>query len=152
VNALGALFIELDEHHFRQRPEEFRRLEGPARAPALIAGMIAAEDALVLVAEDSSSGAIVGLAHVFKREFPETLVSPQRLVAELDSLVIAADRRRAGIATRLVLEAQRWTDHEGLAALELSVREFNHAALSFYEALGFEGLSRRLRSTLPRQN
>lgn len=148
IDALGALFIELDHHHFIRRPHEFLCLEGPARSREMIAGMVASETAAVFVAEEDASGRLVGLAHVHRRDFAPTIVAPARTVAEVDSLVVAPDARRRGVATRLLAEAQRWAALNGLTALELGVREFNADALAFYKAFGLVTASRRMTLTV----
>jgi ribosomal protein S18 acetylase RimI-like enzyme len=149
LDALAALFVELDAHHTRLRPDEFLQLDGPARPPAMIMAFMHDGDGVVFVAQDQLSGSIVGLAHVYKRVFPPSVVAPGRVIGELDSLVVFANSRRRGVATRLVEEAGRWSDEQGFGALELNVREFNGSALAFYQALGFMTVSRRLRRPRP---
>jgi diamine N-acetyltransferase len=147
IGGLSSLFVELDEHHFsRAAPGEFLTFEGPVRSPEHIAQLITAPDSAVLVAE--VDGVIAGFTHVFVRQIAANIVAPERKVAEMDTLVVAQEHRRQGIARRLVEAAVTWARAQGLGALELNVRGFNREAGAFYESLGFESISRRMRRRL----
>lgn len=52
-------------------------------------------------------------------------------------LAVSPDRRRAGLGRRLMEEAERWLRQHGVVKLNLMVRHSNHAAVGFYEQLGF---------------
>ena len=45
-------------------------------------------------------------------------------------------------------EAQVWAIAKGAASIELNVYEFNQAAISFYERLGYQTLSRKMSKEL----
>jgi diamine N-acetyltransferase len=42
-----------------------------------------------------------------------------------------------------------WARARDVQELDLNVYEFNHSAISFYEALGFQTVSRRMKRALP---
>ncbi len=144
LHQISALFVELDEHHIERRPEEFAELEAPARSIEYISNILATPSSALLVAEDAN-GELVGMSHMFVREMPATLVAPGRTIAEIDSLVVRSARRREGAGRLLVEAALRWADEQGVAAVELNVRGFNREALAFYENVGFEIASYRMR-------
>jgi ribosomal protein S18 acetylase RimI-like enzyme len=144
ADEVGALFVELDQHHFAQRPSEFYVLDRPARSQARIAELIQSETGVVLLAEDALTGLILGLADVRSREFKPTTVEPGRSIGEIDSLVVAREHRRRGVGTLLVRGTEHWAKRQGLSALELNVRGFNESAIAFYEASGFGTRSRRM--------
>jgi ribosomal protein S18 acetylase RimI-like enzyme len=52
-------------------------------------------------------------------------------------LAVAADRRRHGIARRLMAAAEAWCAVAGMPRLNLMVRADSDAVLGFYDALGY---------------
>lgn len=53
-------------------------------------------------------------------------------------LAVAPGRRRAGLGRALMAAAEAWLRGRGAPKIQLMVREDNHEALGFYEALGLE--------------
>jgi len=53
-------------------------------------------------------------------------------------LAVAPERRGQGLGRALMAAAETWLRARGAPKLQLMVREDNHAALGFYEALGLE--------------
>ncbi|AHE56963.1 GNAT family acetyltransferase [Sphingomonas sanxanigenens] len=51
-------------------------------------------------------------------------------------LAVAPDRQRAGLGRRMMAAAEQWLRAQGVPKIQLMVREDNHAAIGFYEALG----------------
>jgi ribosomal-protein-alanine N-acetyltransferase len=58
-------------------------------------------------------------------------------VAELESVAVKAESRRAGIGRRLCEAVIEWCRVEGVAAMELEVRAGSGGAIGLYEGLGF---------------
>ncbi len=145
--AVCMLFDELDELHRRARPDLFRRLEGPARAPADMAALIAGPDSALFVAEDKAFGHLVGLVTVAIRSTPAVAARAARRIAEIDNVDVARHARRHGIGRGLIRAAQEWAATRGLDTVELNVHEFNAGAIGFYQAVGFKPVTRRLSLT-----
>jgi ribosomal protein S18 acetylase RimI-like enzyme len=59
------------------------------------------------------------------------------LMAEIDELFVSDDMRSAGVASRLVAQAERSLGERGLVRLQLQLGIDNHHARHFYERLGF---------------
>jgi ribosomal protein S18 acetylase RimI-like enzyme len=57
-------------------------------------------------------------------------------------LAVRSDRQRQGIGRRLMAAAHEWVKERKLAEITLNVWEFNHQAVAFYQALGYDMLSR----------
>jgi GNAT superfamily N-acetyltransferase len=76
--------------------------------------------------------------NAIERTIAATIISPERRIAEVDTLVVRQDARRSGVATALMEAAGEWGRARGLKDLELKVRGFNTTALAFYQASGFE--------------
>ncbi|HVW79164.1 MAG TPA: GNAT family N-acetyltransferase [Alloacidobacterium sp.] len=57
-------------------------------------------------------------------------------ICELESVAVAADARRRGVATALLQELLRWAQSRQAVRLELEVRDSNYRAIRFYEKSG----------------
>jgi len=143
---LCSLYAEVDALHSRNLPRIFRDVPGPARPRQYIFETIASEDALLLVAEDA--GRVVGLLHAEVRPVPEYDLLVPRRFAHIGDIVVTETYRGHGVGRRLMEHAHRWAGEKGLSEVELNVFEFNRAAVTFYEELGYETTSRRMHKTL----
>ena len=61
----------------------------------------------------------------------------EETVAELESVAVKVDARRAGIGRRLCRAVIDWCRVEGASTLELEVRAGSGGAIGLYEGLGF---------------
>jgi diamine N-acetyltransferase len=141
---LARLFEDLAEFHRRGRPDLFLKPDGPEWALGEIERMIAGRDTAILVAEDSAFPHLIGLATVHVRDAPACAIQPARRIAEIAHLGVARHARRHGVGRALMREALRFAEARGAAAVELGVHEFNAGAIAFYEALGFQTVTRRM--------
>ena len=87
--------------------------------------------AAVFVAE-RDDGALVGRLSVSRDAHPAS-----SHVADL-GLMVASDARRQGVGRALLSAAVEWARGAGVRKLELHVFPWNDAAISLYEAFGFE--------------
>ena len=140
-SALAELWREADALHHAALPHIFAPPLDPARSPETIAAILADPDQGLLVGQDGRK--IVGLVHVTLRERRPPMV-PKRF-AVVEAIVVAASHRGAGIGRNLMAAAHRWAGDRGAAEVWLDVWEFNSTAIGFYEALGYETVSRRMR-------
>lgn len=90
---------------------------------------------IALTAEHQTSGRAVGFVVV-------SLVPPE---AELETIAVAGEFQRFGIARRLFGEMIRMLRETGTSRVTLEVRVANRAALTFYSSLGFAEVGRRTR-------
>jgi ribosomal protein S18 acetylase RimI-like enzyme len=63
-------------------------------------------------------------------------------------VVVRSAFRTCGIGKMLVEKTEAWAAAEGAASIELNVYEFNEGAISFYERLGYQAISRRMSKAL----
>ena len=87
--------------------------------------------AAVFVAE-REDGTLVGRLSVGRDPHPASAH-----VADV-GLMVALDARRQGVGTALLQAAVGWAREAGIRKLELHVFPWNDAAISLYEAFGFE--------------
>jgi len=93
----------------------------------------AGRERVVLVAEDTVSGAIVGFVVA-------GLMPPE---AELESIVVVGEFQRRGVARELFSALSETLGGSGIAEIMLEVRAGNGAALGLYRSLGFVEEGRR---------
>jgi ribosomal protein S18 acetylase RimI-like enzyme len=87
----------------------------------------------ILVAELLGERRVLGMCTL------QTLISTAEggRVGLLEDLVVAADFRNQGLGEKLLSEAVRWAECQGLKRLQLLADKNNEAALSFYEKQGW---------------
>jgi len=139
---LCSLYDELDELHRLNLPRTFRRAKGPSREKEYLLSLMRDGNVGLFVA--CSAGALVGMVCVVEREAPALPIFVPRRYAVIDSLVVTSESRRTGLGRALIERAQEWAQARGLCEVELGVWEFNHAALGFYESLGYRTVYRRM--------
>jgi ribosomal-protein-alanine N-acetyltransferase len=88
---------------------------------------------IALVAEDSSSGAVVGFAVT-------SSVPPE---AELESVAVIAEFQRHGVGSKLFEAVKSALRPAKVNQMTLEVRSSNRAAQRFYRSLGFVETGRR---------
>jgi ribosomal-protein-alanine N-acetyltransferase len=87
------------------------------------------------VAEDPETGAVMGFA----------VASLLEGLAELETIAVAPERRRRGLARQLFLVLMAELHTAGATDFILEVRASNHPALELYRSLGFAESGRRPR-------
>jgi len=141
--ALAHLLDEVIAFHHQEDPTQFRGPEAAEHARYL-EERFQDPDAAVFVAEDQD--VLAGIAITVIREAPPFL-NPNRFVL-LENLAVASKFRRTGVGRKLVDAAVLWARARDMQELDLNVYEFNHSAIRFYEAIGFQTVSRRMKRTL----
>jgi ribosomal protein S18 acetylase RimI-like enzyme len=90
----------------------------------------------------------LGFATVQVRDTPPVPLFVPRRIGTVDSLGVREHARRRGVGRALMTAAEAWVRDRGARDLELTVYEANREAIAFYEALGYQLLSRRLSRTV----
>jgi len=142
--ALARLWGEADALHHAALPHVFAPPVHPARSHETIAAILTDPDQCLLVAEVEEK--LVGLVHLTLRERRPPMV-PKRF-AVIEAIVVSAPHRGSGIERKLMDSAQRRSRDRGAGEVWLDVWEFNAGAIGFYEALGYDTVSRRMRIDL----
>ena len=145
-NSMCELFDEIDTLHRDNLPQLFQKPDGAPREQAYYAGLLEEESVILLVAE--AGGDLVGFVHAIVKESPDFPVFVPRRYVLVDGIVIRSEFQNHGIGKILMAEVQEWAIARGATSLELNVYEFNETAISFYETLGYQTLSRKMRKEL----
>lgn len=106
----------------------------PAReGAAYYQGLVQDENALCLLAR--ADGAAAG--HLIGRLLPISSLRPKAVRAALESMRVAAERRREGVGQALVSAFIEWARERGANELVVQAYAANDGALAFYRAQGF---------------
>ena len=99
-----------------------------------LALLITSHKDCILIAELSGCHKIVGMCSI------QTLISTAEggVVGLLEDLIVAADYRQQGIATKLLDAAISWSKLQGLKRLQLLADKNNALALAFYQKQGWQ--------------
>jgi ribosomal protein S18 acetylase RimI-like enzyme len=141
--AVCALYEEIDALHRTHLPQLFQKTNGPAREREYFQGLLADENVGFFVAE--INGALVGFVHAFVRDAPDIPIFTPRRYAVVDCIVVKAEQQKNGFGRLLMAHMEAWAADKGAGSIELNVYEFNQGAVSFYEGLGYQTLSRKLK-------
>ena len=139
---LCELFDEIDALHRDHLPHLFQKPGGAAREQDYYLGLIADENVALLVAEADEK--LVGFGHTIVRDTPVFPVFVPRRYAIVEGIVVKSGFQNHGIGRILMDKMQEWATAKGAASIELNVYEFNKTAISFYERLGYQTLSRKM--------
>ncbi len=144
-NSMCVLFDETDRLHRDHLPHIFQEPSGEGRQGYYLS-LIADENVALWVAE--AGGKVVGFVQAIIRDTAAIPVLVPRRYAIVDSIVVKSGYQRQGIGGRLMDKAQEWAIVKGATSIELNVYEFNESAITFYEGLGYQTLSRKMHKEL----
>ena len=97
---------------------------------------------VVALADKLLVGFAVGLMHPSPTG---AATSGEIRIAELESVVVAANIRRSGVGRALCVAVFDWCRSQGATEVVLEVRAASTAAIALYSGLGFKQIGQRLR-------
>jgi ribosomal protein S18 acetylase RimI-like enzyme len=145
---LCELFDEVDAFHRDGLPRVFQRPTGPVREQEYYRGLITDDNVGLFVAEVNEK--VVGFVHARIIETPVIPVLVPRRYAIVDNLGVKSEFRGSGIGRRLMHKIHAWVTTKDAESIELNVYEFNQGAISFYQKLGYDTFSIKMRKVLDR--
>jgi ribosomal protein S18 acetylase RimI-like enzyme len=146
VAALVELGREVQQLHRDAAPDRYRDPTAQELA-ARFDELLADPEQVVLVAEEE--GAVVGHVVVRRIETEAHTFAPARRLAHVEQLAVRAGAQRAGHGRALMAAAEALGRRWGSQAVTLDVQAFNGGARDFYQALGYEVATLRMRRVLP---
>jgi ribosomal protein S18 acetylase RimI-like enzyme len=144
--ALCGLFEQMDFVHEQALPGVFKAPQRPARPPEHVSRLMRNKRGALFVAE--SDGRVIGTVNVALQEAPDIPIFRQRRFAVIGELVVDQACHRRGVARMLLKKVEEWAEAQGVEEIELSVWEFNEAAMACYQSLGYCTLNRRMHKEL----
>jgi shikimate dehydrogenase len=145
-NDLCELFEEVDALHRDHHPGIFKKPEGPGRELAYYSSLLADEMIGFFVAE--LDGELAGFVNGMLKDTPAIPLLVPRRYAVVDTICVRTGIQGQGIGHTLMDTLQGWAISNGAESIELHVYEFNLTAITFYQGLGFETLSRKMSKML----
>ncbi len=143
---LCELFNEIDTLHRVNLPDIFQKPNGAAREKDYYLGLVADENIGLFVVEMDEK--LIGFVHVLVRDTPVFPVIIPQHYAVIDGIAVKSEFQNHGIGKMLMEKAQEWAKTNGAVFIELNVYEFNKNAISFYERLGYQISSQRMRKKI----
>lgn len=148
INAIQALYKDLDRRHVELLPDTFQPIEGDVRTDESIGAWIQAEDSTYLIALNNDQ--IVGFVSVVGRSLGAMpMYVPQRY-GLIDNAVVASEFRRGGIGAQLFDAAIAWLQARGVDSVQVQVWNRNAEATNFYSKQGFAPIFTRMQMSIPR--
>jgi ribosomal protein S18 acetylase RimI-like enzyme len=136
------LWKEFMDFHAERDPWYTRGARGHECFAEFVRKNMAAEDALVLVADAGAAAGPIGYAMARVGERPA--VFDDRRTAEVLDLAVTAPHRRKGAGERLLKAVLGWFRGRGLARIDVGAVVTNEAATSFWRKMGFRPHMSRL--------
>lgn len=142
IPEICAAYEEFDEIHWTALPGIFaRRSDHSSPDKKYFDDVIADPDSALFVAEFNGHVAGVLFAYLTARSEPQ--IAPMDFVG-IDSIIVRAGHRGMGIGRALLDAVHAWARERNAAQVELTVFEFNEAAIHLYERYGYRTESRHM--------
>jgi ribosomal protein S18 acetylase RimI-like enzyme len=144
IAGLILFYQEFHAFHVAGVPERLRVPEqyDIPRIQATLTDYIHRPDVALLVAEQDTD--LLGFVEVYVQEDPEDAAVVPHRYGYVQSLMVTAQHRKAGIGRALLRAAKEWATAQGITQLRLSLWEFDAGPLHFYERLGFRTMKREM--------
>ena len=150
LDELSEIIAEVDALHREQLPHIFQKPQGPPRDRAYMRELLDDDLCGLFVAQATGpalggmQGQILGFAQATIHDTPPIPILVPRRIAAVENLAVREAFRRVGIGRALMHHVQHWAEEMGATEMELTVYEFNEAAVSFYRSLGYTTSNRRM--------
>ncbi|MER2170385.1 MAG: GNAT family N-acetyltransferase [Psychrobacillus psychrodurans] len=140
-NEINLLFKEGHDEHSLALPNIFRQVD-QVMPDEYFHSLLTNPSSEILIARLANE--VVGFAVVEVKEAPLFDSLTPRKFAYINDFGVASKHNRKGIGKRIFQACLDWAKSHEATTLELNVWEFNHGAISFYESLGMETVSRKM--------
>jgi ribosomal protein S18 acetylase RimI-like enzyme len=141
LSDLVLLHREVQMMHAHALPDRFREDVTDEALGEVIRGTIESPSSCLLVAEN---GTVAGFLSAEFRDRPEIWCAEARRSIYLNSIVVAFEFRRRGVACALLEALRTVAEQEKVAGMELDVWRFNTEAREAFQKLEFVSLWERM--------
>ena len=144
IETLIPLYRAFHEFHVAGMPERLRVPEhyDIPLFQTTISDFIQRPDVALFVAEQEED--LIGFVEVHIRETPLDNAVVHYRYGHVQSLMVAAQYRNAGLGSTLFRAAKEWAISQSIFQLRLDIWEFDAGPLHFYERLGFHTVKREM--------
>ena len=142
LDDLARLLVDFTALHASALPRIYPRAVPDAQTTDYLRRVLALEDSALFVAE--WNGQVVGFLLLQRGHVPRTPVHVPRQWVSIEAILVKEAFRGRGIGEALIQHAHVWAREHGIETVELLVAEFNTAAITWYEKLGYTPLYRRM--------
>lgn len=146
IDAIQALYKELDSHHVELLPDTFRPVEGDIRSDESIGNWIQGADRTYLVALCGDQ--IVGFVSLAEKSYASAPMYVPKRYGLVDNAVVASTSRRVGIGHQLFNAAIAWLQARGIDSVQVQVWNKNEEAMRFYAKQGFKHMYTRMQMSI----
>lgn len=140
-DSINSIVKEGHDQHFRALPHIFRKVE-QVMPYDYFHSLLSDSTSEILVARQADE--VVSFAVLEIIEAPPFNSLTPRKFAYINDFGVASKYNRMGIGKKTFDACIDWAKSKGANALELNVWEFNKGAISFYESLGMQSVSRKM--------
>ncbi|WP_086980986.1 GNAT family N-acetyltransferase [Vibrio aphrogenes] len=132
---LDELMFCLHQEHHLASPDLFKSPQDIEQEKS-VARYLQAPDCLVYIALDLSTGELVGFVTGHFAELVSTVSKPVPM-GSIDELYIVPSYRQAGLASQLLRKIEQTLIDYGVQQLFVEVWDFNQAAKTLYNKIGY---------------
>ena len=138
---INSIVKEGHDEHSHNLPHIFRQVD-VVMPSEYFQSLLTDPSSEILVARQAEE--IVSFAVLEITDAPPFNSLTPRKFAYINDFGVASRHNRKGIGKKMFNACQEWAKIKGATTLELNVWEFNKGAISFYESLGMETVSRKM--------
>jgi len=145
---ISQLHAALQDYHAAAHPDFFKPSAAGTFLPAMVRDLLAQPATVIFLAE--IDGAAVGYLYADANPAQETSMTHRLERLWIHHIGVASAQQRQGAGATLIDAAKQHAQRLGIPILALSVWDFNHPAISFFEQQGFAAYNHRMWLRLPR--
>lgn len=133
------IMAETEKIHVEAVPWVFRVISSEQKMEDLELA-VSGDTSGILVAE--INGTILGYIQLSLKAHENIHMLKARRYVKVQDVAVKQEFRRSGAGSALIKATEAWAKAKGADVIELNVWEFNHGALSFYQAMGYSTIGR----------
>ncbi|QSB08494.1 GNAT family N-acetyltransferase [Lysinibacillus fusiformis] len=143
--AINDLVREGHEDHVMKEPTVFKNVES-VMPNMYFKELLEDQNSEIFIAKHSDL--IIGFAVVCIECAPPFHSLIERKYAYIHDFGVKKEIQKQGVGKRLFDRCKEWAIAKGAISIELNVWEFNTNAIEFYEHLGMESISRKMKMNI----
>jgi len=139
-SSIAELFWQSDTYHYQNQPDIYSATDKPFRSEDYIKELIEDEKSMFYVVEESND--VVGFIYGYEESKGFLPIHKNRTYFNIDNVVISNKYQRKGYGKMLIEKIIAECKIKKYSDIILNVYSFNDKAVSLYDSLGFEEISK----------